>query len=170
MNTIDFDRRLHELGIELPTPAAPSFSYVPALVSGNLLYVSGQLGFWNGELRHHGKLGGAASLDDGRAAARLCGLNVLAHVRHACGGTLNRVVRCLRMTGYVSTEPTSYDHAVAMNGCSDLMHEVFGEAGRHTRATVGVAALAFDAVVEVDAIFEILAPASSIFEILAPAS
>jgi enamine deaminase RidA (YjgF/YER057c/UK114 family) len=160
VNTTDFDRRLRELGIELPTPAAPSFSYVPTLVSGNLLYISGQLGFWNGELRHKGKLGGAASLEDGQAAARLCGLNVLAHVRHACGGTLNRVARCLRMTGYVSTLPTCYDHAVAMNGCSDLMHEVFGEQGRHTRTTVGVASLAFDAVVEVDAIFEILPPSA----------
>lgn len=155
MNTTDFDRRLAELGIELPRPAAPSFSYVPTLISGRQLYISGQLGFWNGELRHKGKLGEGATLDDAREAARLCGLNVLAHVRHACGGTLNRVTRCLRMTGYVSTSPTCYDHATAMNGCSDLMHEVFGEIGRHTRATVGVASLAFDAVVEVDAIFEI---------------
>jgi enamine deaminase RidA (YjgF/YER057c/UK114 family) len=154
----DFDQRLAQLGIELPTPASPAFSYVPTVISGNRLYISGQLGFWNGELRHKGKLGGAATLEDGKAAARLCGLNVLGHVRNACGGTLNRVVRCLRMTGYVSTEPTCYDHALAMNGCSELMHEVFGERGRHTRTTVGVASLAFDAVVEVDAIFEILPP------------
>jgi enamine deaminase RidA (YjgF/YER057c/UK114 family) len=158
VNTEDFDQRIAQLGIELPTPAAPAFSYVPTIVSGNRLYISGQLGFWNGELRHKGKLGGAATLDDGKAAARLCGLNVLGHVRQACGGTLNRVVRCLRMTGYVSTEPTCYDHALAMNACSELMHEVFGERGRHTRTTVGVASLAFDAVVEVDAIFEILPP------------
>jgi enamine deaminase RidA (YjgF/YER057c/UK114 family) len=153
--TNDFDRRLAELGIELPTPSAPSFSYVPTLISGNQLFISGQLGFWNGELRHKGKLGGGATLEDAKAAARLCGLNVLGHVRQACGGTLNRVTRCLRMTGFVSTLPTCYDHATAMNGCSDLMHEVFGELGRHTRCTVGVASLAFDAVVEVDAIFEI---------------
>lgn len=151
----DIDQRLQRLGIELPTPASPAFSYVPSLVSGQQLLISGQLGFWNGELRHKGKLGGAASLDDARAAARLCGLNVLGHVRLACGGTLNRVVRCLRMTGYVSTLPDCYDHALAMNGCSELMHEVFGERGRHTRTTVGVASLAFDAVIEVDAIFEI---------------
>jgi enamine deaminase RidA (YjgF/YER057c/UK114 family) len=109
-------------------------------------------------LPHNCKHGGGASLEDRKAAPRLCALNVLAHVRHACGGTLNRVVRCLRMTGFVSTVPDCYDHALAMNGCSELMHEVFGEQGRHTRATVGVASLAFDAVVEVDAIFEI-APA-----------
>lgn len=156
MNMTDFDKRLQELGIALPTPAAPAFSYVPTLISGNLLYISGQLGFRDGQLPHKGKLGGGATLEDGQAAARLCGLNVLAHVHQACGGTLNRVVRCLRMTGFVSTVPDCYDHAVAMNGCSELMHEVFGEAGRHTRATVGVASLAFDAVVEVDAIFEIL--------------
>lgn len=156
MNTTDFDQRLRELGIELPEPVAPSFSYVPTLISGNHLYISGQLGFRNGQLPHKGKLGGGATLEDGKAAARLCGLNVLAHVRHACGGTLNRVVRCLRMTGFVSTVPDCYDHAAAMNGCSELMHEVFGEPGRHTRATVGVASLAFDAVVEVDAIFEIV--------------
>ena len=160
MNTTDFDQRLQELGIELPTPVAPSFSYVPTLISGNHLYISGQLGFWRGELPHKGKLGGSATLEDGRAAARLCGLNVLAHVRHACGGTLNRVVRCLRMTGFVSTVPDCYDHALAMNGCSELMQEVFGEQGRHTRATVGVASLAFDAVVEVDAIFEIAPPSA----------
>lgn len=161
MKTTDFDQKIRELGIELPTPAPPSFSYVPTLITGDYLYISGQLGFWNGQLAHQGKLGGGASLDDGRAAARLCGLNVLAHVRHACSGTLNRVVRCLRMTGYVSTVPDCYDHAIAMNGCSELMHEVFGEQGRHTRATVGVASLAFDAVVEVDAIFEILPAASA---------
>lgn len=161
MNTTDFDLRISELGIELPAPVAPSFSYVPTLISGNQLFISGQLGFWKGQLVHKGKLGGAASLDDGKAAARLCGLNVLAHVHHACGGTLNRVVRCLRMTGFVSTVPDCYDHATAMNGCSELMHEVFGEQGRHTRATVGVASLAFDAVVEVDAIFEIM-PATAL--------
>ena len=155
MKHIDFDQRLKDLGLELPTPAAPAFSYVPTLVSGNQLFISGQLGFWNGELRHKGKLGQDATLEDGRAAARLCGLNVLAHVWQSCGGTLNRVRRCLRMTGFVSTAPNCYDHALAMNGCSELMHEVFGEIGRHTRATVGVASLAFDAVVEVDAIFEI---------------
>lgn len=155
MNPTDFDQRLKELGIILPEPAAAAFNYVPTLISGNQLYVSGQLGFWNGVLQHHGKLGEKASLEDAAAAARLCGLNVLAHVSNACGGTLNAVRRCLKMTGYVSTSPQCYDHAVAMNACSDVMHEVFGEQGRHTRATVGVASLAFDAVVEVDALFEI---------------
>jgi enamine deaminase RidA (YjgF/YER057c/UK114 family) len=155
MKSVNFDQRLEELGIELPRAATPSFSYVPTLISGNFLYVSGQLGFWNGELKHHGKLGEGATLADATAAARLCGLNVLAQVRQACGGSLNPVQRCLKMTGFVSTLPTCYDHATAMNGCSELMHDVFGERGRHTRATVGVASLAFDAVVEVDAIFEI---------------
>lgn len=153
-STTDYDSRLAALGIELPEPSKPVFSYIPALHVGSMLYISGQLGIWKGKLQQTGKLG-VVSLKDAQAAARLCGLNVLAHVRAGNGGTLNGVVRCVRITGYVSSQPDCYDHAAAMNACSDLMHEIFGEAGRHTRTTVGVAALPFDATVEVDAIFQL---------------
>lgn len=119
-----------------------------------MLYISGQLGLWKGELQQKGKLG-VVSLQDAQAAARLCGLNVIAHIRASNGGTLNGIVRCVRMTGYVSSQPDCHDQAAVMNACSDLMHDVFGEAGRHTRTTVGVATLPFDATIEVDAIFQL---------------
>lgn len=155
MKTLDYDQRLAEIGIELPTPPKSYFNYVPTLISGNQLYISGQLGTQNGGLHHQGRLGESATLDSTKKAARLCGLNILAHVREACGGTLNRVTHCLRITGYVNASPDCHEHAEAMDGCSDLMYEVFGEIGRHTRASIGVASLPFNALIEVEAIFEI---------------
>lgn len=152
-SNLDYDARLIALGIELPVPSIPAFSYVPTLRIGNILHISGQLGLWKGELQQKGRLG-VVSLQEAQEAARLCGLNLLAHVRASNGGSLNGVARCVRLTGYVSSLPDCYDQASAMNGCSDLMHDVFGEVGRHTRTTVGVAALPFDATVEVDAIFQ----------------
>jgi enamine deaminase RidA (YjgF/YER057c/UK114 family) len=155
MKTLDYDRRLIELGIELPTPPQSYFNYVPTLISGNHLYISGQLSSRSGEPHHRGRLGEDASLESTQVAARQCGLNILAHVRKACGGTLNHVAHCVRITGYVNASSDCYQHAEAMDGCSDLMYEIFGEVGRHTRSTVGVASLPFNALIEIDAIFEI---------------
>jgi enamine deaminase RidA (YjgF/YER057c/UK114 family) len=155
MEAIDFDKRAIELGIELPSPPAAYGSYLPTLISGTQLYVSGQVSTQNGELRHTGKLGESTALESVREAARLCGINILAQVRSACGGTLNRVTHCIRLTGYVNASPTCQEQAEAMEGCSRLMHQVFGEAGKHTRTTVGVASLPFNASIEVDAIFQI---------------
>lgn len=156
MKRLDFDGRVAELGIELPTPPSPYFSYVPALINGSQLFISGQICAWNGDLQHVGRLGENATLEHAKEAARLCALNILAQVRTACGGTLNRVSRCVRLAGYVSATPDCREHAAAMEGCSTLMHEVFGDAGRHTRTTIGVASLPFNALFEVDAIFALL--------------
>jgi Putative translation initiation inhibitor, yjgF family len=152
---LNYDRRLAELGIDLPTPPKAHFSYVPTLITGSQLYISGQLSFKNGELHHRGKLGENVTLDSAKEAARLCGLNILAHVRQACGGTLNRVMHCVRVAGYVNSTPDCGDQAEALNGCSDLMSEVFGEIGCHTRVVVGVASLPFNALIEVEAVFAV---------------
>lgn len=157
MKRLDFDGRIAELGIELPTPPNPYFSYVPALIDGNQLFISGQICASNGEVQHVGRLGESATLDSAKAAARLCALNILAQVRNACGGTLNRVSRCVRIAGYVSSTPDCLEHAEAMEGCSALIQEIFGDAGRHTRTTVGVTSLPLNALIEIEAIFAIRA-------------
>jgi len=149
------EARLKELDIELPQPAAPVANYVPFTVSGNLVFISGQICQWNGELRFIGKLGGAISIADGREAARLCALNILAHLRVACGGDLDRVRRVLRLGGFVNCTPEFTDMPQAVNGASDLMVAVFGDLGRHARAAVGVSSLPGGVAVEVEATFEI---------------
>ena len=149
------EARLKELGIELPQPSAPVANYVPYTVSGNLVVVSGQLCVWNGERRFIGKLGAGIGIADGQQAARLCALNVLAHLRAACGGDLDRVRRCLRLGGFVNCTPDFTDMPQVVNGASDLMVELFGDIGRHARAAVGVSSLPGGVAVEVEAIFEI---------------
>jgi enamine deaminase RidA (YjgF/YER057c/UK114 family) len=149
------EKRLQELGIELPQPAAPVANYVPFAVSGNLIFVAGQISVWNGQPRFVGKLGAGISLGDGREAARLCALNILAQVRAACGGNLDRVRRIVRLGGFVNCTPEFTDMPQVVNGASDLMVEVFGEAGRHARAAVGVSSLPAGVAVEVEATVEI---------------
>ena len=149
------EARLQQLGIELPRPAAPVANYVPFVTAGNLLFVAGQICQWQGEVRHVGKLGGGISLDEGRAAARLCGLNLLAHAKVACGGDLSRVRRCVQLRGFVNCTPDFIDMPQVVNGASDLMVEVFGDAGKHARAAVGVGSLPAGVAVEVEAVFEI---------------
>jgi enamine deaminase RidA (YjgF/YER057c/UK114 family) len=149
------EARLKELGIELPHPAAPVANYVPFTVSGNLVFVSGQISQLNGELRFVGKLGAEVSAADGRSAARLCALNILAHLRAACGGDLDRVRRVLRLGGFVNCTPEFTDMPQVVNGASDLMVEVFGDRGRHARAAVGMTSLPGGVSVEVEAVFEI---------------
>lgn len=147
--------RLQELGIELPTPAAPAGSYVPVRRSGNLLVVSGQLPMEGGSVRYRGKLGADVSLEDGQAAARLCAVNILAQARAACEGDLERLAACLRLGGFVACTPEFTDQPQVINGASDFMVAVLGEAGRHARAAVGVPSLPLDAAVEVEALLEL---------------
>ena len=149
------DARLTRLGIELPEPAAAVANYVPFVVTGNLVFVSGQLPMEGGALAVTGKLGAAVSLEQGQRAARLCALNLIAQVRAALGGDLDRVARVVRIAGYVASTPDFTDQAKVVNGASDLMVEVFAEAGRHSRAAVGCPSLPLDAAVEVDGVFEI---------------
>lgn len=151
------ETRLAALGVKLPAAAAPVANYVPCTISGNLLIVSGQLAFVDGKLapEHKGKLGAEVSDDSGRAAARLCVINVLAQAKTALGGDLSRLERCLRLGGFINSEPDFKNLPQIMNGASDLIVEAMGEAGRHARSTIGVAQLPMDCAVEVEAMFEI---------------
>lgn len=149
------EQRLAELKLELPNPASPMANYVPAVRSGNLLFLSGQICQWNGERRFVGKLGAEISPAQGKEAARLCGLNLLAQAKRALDGDLDRVVRVVRLGGFVNAEPGFVDQPQVVNGASDLMVEVFGDAGRHARTAVGVGSLPGGAAVEVDAVLEV---------------
>ncbi|HLJ64637.1 MAG TPA: RidA family protein [Stellaceae bacterium] len=147
--------RLAELKITLPEAGAPLANYVPAVRSGALLFISGQICQWNGERRFIGKLGREITLEQGRDAARLCGLNILAQLAKALGGDLDRVIRCVRLGGFVHSTEDFFQQPLVINGCSDLMVDVFGEAGRHARTAVGVNALPAGVAVEIDGIFEV---------------
>jgi enamine deaminase RidA (YjgF/YER057c/UK114 family) len=149
------EARLQELGITLPTPAAPIANYVPFVVTGNLVVVSGQGSIENGKQVFAGKLGENLSIEQGQQAARLCMVNLLAQLRAACGGDLDRVRRVVRLGGFIAAPASFTQHAVVMNGASDLAVAVFGEAGRHARTTVGVPSLPADFPVEVEGLFEI---------------
>lgn len=146
------DDRLAALKLLLPAAATPAFNYVPFTVHGATVFVAGQIPQWEGQVRHVGRLGAGATLEEGQAAARLCALNVLAQVRAACDGDLDRVERFLRLGVFVNSTPECVDAPKVANGASDLLVEVFGEAGRHARTTVGVASLPLGVVVEIDAI------------------
>src|SRR5438045_4960208 len=149
------EKKLADLGITLGTPAAPVANYVGFVRSGNLLVVSGQLCFGaEGKLVAVGKLGGAVSVEDGQKAARACAVNLLAQVKVALGD-LDKVMRVVRLGGFINSAPAFLEGPKVMNGASDLMVEVFGGKGRHARTTVGVAALPVDAAVEVEGLFEI---------------
>lgn len=153
MGTID--QRLTELGIELPEPSTPGANYVPHIQDGNLVFITGQLSQWNGERRFIGKVGQAFSLEEGREAARLAALNVIAHLRDALDGDLDRVARCVRLAIYVNSDPGFHGQSQVANGASDLFLEIFGEAGRHTRMAIGVAALPYDVAAEVEGTFSV---------------
>ena len=149
------DERLLELGLELPTPSTPGANYVPFVRTGDLVFLTGQLPQWKGERRFVGTLGRELDLDDGVAAARLATVNVLAQLRVALDGDLDRVSRCVRLGGFVSSTPEFTGQSQVLNGASDLVVDIFGEAGRHTRAAIGVAALPYGVAVEVEAVFEV---------------
>jgi enamine deaminase RidA (YjgF/YER057c/UK114 family) len=149
------DARLKELGIELPTPPAPVASYVPFVVSGMLVFVSGQVTLEAGALKYVGTVGKELSLEDGKAAARLCAINVLAQLKAACGGDLDKVKRCVKVGAFVNAVPGFTQHPEVANGASDLFVEIFGDAGRHARAAVGAGSLPRNVAVEVEAIFEL---------------
>jgi enamine deaminase RidA (YjgF/YER057c/UK114 family) len=149
------EARLQELELELPRASKPGANYVPYVRSGDLVFLTGQLSQWNGERRFVGKLGREFGVPEGQQAARLCGLNLLAHLRVALNGDLDRVVRVIRLAGYVNSMPDFVGQSQVMNGASDLFIDVLGEAGRHTRMAVGVSALPYDVAVEVEGTFEV---------------
>ena len=149
------DARLQELDIDLPDAPAPAANYVPFVISGNLVFVAGQIPFTGGEIKHNGKVGSDYSVAEGKDIARICALNIIAQVKAACGGDLDRVVRCVKLGGFVNCADDFTQHPEVVNGASDLMVEVFGDAGRHARFAVGSNALPRGVPVEVDAVFEI---------------
>ena len=147
--------RLKELNLTLPDAPAPVANYVPAVRAGSILYVSGQIPLEGGKPQFVGKLGRDIGIEQGQQAARLCALNVLAQARAALGGDLDRIVRCVRVGGFVNCTPDFTDQPQIVNGASDLFVAVLGEAGRHARAAVGVASLPRGVAVEVEAAFEV---------------
>ena len=150
---MSIDDRLRALNITLPDAPSPAANYVPAVRSGQLLFVSGQIAAGpDGLIR--GRLGGDMDVAQGAAAARACGLSLLAQARAALG-SLDRVARVVKLTGFVTSTPDFTDQPEVVNGCSDLMVEVFGDKGRHARAAVSAAALPRGVAVEIEAIFEI---------------
>ncbi|MCA1909105.1 MAG: RidA family protein [Magnetospirillum sp.] len=149
------DQRLAQLGITLPVPAVAVANYVPYVVVGDLVFVSGQLPMENGKPVVLGHLGAEVTLEDGVRAARLCALNLLAQAKAACAGDLDRVKRLVRMTAFVASTPNFTDQPKVVNGASDLMVEVLGDAGRHARVAVGAPSLPLNVAVEIEAVFQI---------------
>ena len=149
------DKKLVELGIMLPTPAKPIANYVPWVRTGNLVFISGQGAVRDGKIEYSGKVGETLSVEDAIASARLTAINVIAHLRDACGGDLDRVKRIVKLLGFVNCTPNFGEQPKIINGASDLMVEIFGEKGRHARSAVGAPALPFNLSVEVEAIAEI---------------
>jgi enamine deaminase RidA (YjgF/YER057c/UK114 family) len=147
------DARLSALAIELPNVPTPTANYVPYRRDGNLIFLAGQVCEWNGVVQYVGRLGVDYDLAEGQKAARVCGLNLLAALKMACGGTLDGVAGCLRLGGFVNCAPQFDDIPQVINGASDLMNELFGTHGSHARTAVGVANLPRGAAVEVDGIF-----------------
>lgn len=149
------ESKLRDLGVTLKSGPAPVANYVPFVRTGNVLVVSGQLCFdADGKLAAIGKLGGSVSIENGQKAARACAVNLLAQVKAALGD-LDKVVRVLRLGGFINSVPDFLDGPKVMNGASDLMVAAFGDKGRHARTTVGVAVLPADAAVEVEGMFEV---------------
>ncbi len=153
MSTIE--ARLSDMGIVIPEPAAPVASYIGHVVHNGLVTVSGQLPLADGALTQTGLLGAGVSIEEGAAAAKVCAINILAQIKVACDGDLERIVRCIRLGGFVASTPDFTDHPKVINGASDFMGEVLAERGAHARAAVGVAALPLNASVEVEATFAI---------------
>lgn len=162
MDSASPEARLALLGIDLPLPASPVANYVPWTLHGGLVTVSGQLPLAAGEKPLTGVVGGDVDLEDAVSAARLCAINLLAHLRVACEGDLGRVRAVVRLGGFVNAVPGFTDHPKVINGASDLMVAVFGEAGRHARTAVGAASLPLGVPVEIDGQFIIHVPTSPV--------
>jgi len=146
---------LAKLGHALPEAPAPRANYVPAVRTGSLVFIAGQLPLKDGQLPYLGRLGESVSIEDAQQAARLCGLNILAVLRNACDGDLDRVRRCVRLGGFVASTVDFLEQPQVVNGASDLIVAAMGDAGKHARTAVGVAQLPRGVPVEVDAIFEV---------------
>lgn len=147
--------RLKELGITLPAAAAPAANYVPYVISGSMLYLSGQLPIEDGKVAVTGHLGKNVDVATGQRAAELCAINILAQANAALGGDLSRIRRVVKLNGFVASTPDFVEQHLVINGASNLIANVLGDAGKHARAAVGMAALPLNAAVEIDAVIEI---------------
>lgn len=150
-------KKLDEMGLVLPAVSLPAANYVPTQTLGNQLVVSGQLPMKDGKPQFIGKVGREFSIEEGQECARLCGVNILAHVKNAIGGDWSKIVKLVRLGVFVNAPDDFTDHPKVANGVSDMMVQLFGENGKHARAAVGVSGLPFGVAVEVEAIFEIKA-------------
>ena len=148
------DKKLAELGITLPTPAKPVANYVGWVRTGNLVYTAGQVTLKDGKIEYQGKVGKDFTVEDGAKAARLCAINIVSQLKDACGGNLDRVKRIVKLVGFVNGTPEFTDHPKVINGASDLIVAVLGDAGKHARSAVGMANLPFGVATEVEGIFE----------------
>ncbi len=152
---MNIQTKLKELGLELPDVAAPAANYVPYIISNNHIFISGQIPFLNGEKMHIGRVGDDLSTEQGAKAAQACALNILAQVNKAVGGDWSRVVRCVKLGGFVSCTPDFTDQPLVINGASDLIANIMGSKGQHARFAVGAPSLPLGVAVEIDAVFEI---------------
>ena len=149
-----YETRLAELGVTLPAAPAPAANYVPYVIVGDMVYVSGQIsGDANGRI--NGKLGDNFTVEQGQAAAKTCAISLMAQVKSACGGDLDRLVHVVKLGGFVNCTPDFADHPAVINGASDFIGEVFGDAGKHARAAVGSSSLPLGVAVEIEGIFQI---------------
>lgn len=149
-----YEKRLAEKGYRLPRAPAPAASYTPHVRSGAYLYVSGQVPQVDGTVTHQGMVGADLTLEEARAAAEICALNLVAQVAAACSGDLERMARCVKITGFVASAPGFYLQSRVVDGGSELIEFLFAERGRHARSAVGVTALPRNAAVEIEGIFE----------------
>ena len=153
--TDTIESRLSARNIVLPEAAAPAANYLPYVITGSLLFISGQLPMENGAIAVKGLLGRDVELASGQRAAELCAINILAQAKAALGGDLSRIARVVKLSGFVASDPAFTDQHLIINGASNLIAEVLGEAGKHARAAVGMACLPLNAAVEIDAVTEI---------------
>lgn len=150
----NIEARLAELGVTLGDATAPAANYVPFVQVGEILFVSGQISIENGEMIT-GKIGADLTVEQGAAAAKVCAINLLAQVKAACGGDLDKLVRVVKLTGFVNSTPDFGEQPKVINGCSDFLVEALGDAGRHSRSAVSAGALPFNVAVEIEGIFQI---------------
>lgn len=149
------DEKLALLGITLPTPPKPAGSYIPAVKTGNLIFISGQIPMQDGQVQFKGQVPTTISVEEAQRAARLCIINVLAQLKVELG-TLDKILKIVKVSGFVNSSPEFYEHPKIINSASDLLFEIFGEKGKHTRIAVGVSSLPLNSAVEIDLIAEII--------------
>lgn len=149
------DERLAKLGITLPDAPTPAANYLPYIITGNQVLIAGQAAVVDGKHKFVGRLGAELSVADGKEAARLAAINVLAQVKAACGGDWNKLARCLRICGYLNTAPEFADHPQVLDGASDFLVAVLGNAGKHVRSVLGASSLRSRTALVIDAVFEL---------------